>query len=88
MSLATYKCALRREYASHPRIRRVAASDPNDLWWRTVSFQEVYEIAVLRHDEDICLSGGIEDLAIISIPETQVPDRGHFEFEFPREPER
>jgi hypothetical protein len=71
-----------REYVSHPRIRCVSASNPNDLWWRTVSFHEIYEIAVLCNDDDIRVSGGVKDLAVFSIPETQVSDGSDFEFEF------
>jgi len=50
--------------------------------------QEVHEVAVLRHKDNIRLSGGVEDLVIFGIPETQVSDRNSFELESPREPDR
>ena len=40
------------------------------------------------HKDDIRLSGGLEDLAIFTVPETHVSDGSDFELEFPREPER
>ena len=47
-----------------------------------MSFQEIHEVAVLRHNDNIRLSGGIEDLAIFSVPEIQVSDRTDFDLNF------
>jgi hypothetical protein len=51
-----------------------------------ISFQEIREVAILRYNYNVRFWGGIEDLAIVSIPATYVPDRNCIELEFPRGP--
>ena len=56
-------------------IAGVAAGDPQHLRWRSKSFDQIREVAVLGHADDVGVSRGLKDLAVLRVSESDFFDR-------------
>lgn len=71
----------RLNQAPQARIRRVPTGDQDDLRRWSVLLHEVDEVAVLSHDDDVCIAGGCEDLCVRRTLKIQVTNRQAFDGE-------
>jgi hypothetical protein len=63
------------EEAAQPGIRRIATTRPDDSGWRPVHAQEMDEVDVLGHHNDVSGASGEEYLMVTRVSEAQVTER-------------